>query len=122
MQDKWFEKEMEMIDEDIWLCQGHEEQQEQKLKEWSKFNFQAKNKIRLCDSKTRTQDVQNKCENGSLLCKHEHEKNMTRLWCTIMLKINVEQTKKNEGLYFYLYPFGDLVQGSLQRDFYVCIK
>jgi hypothetical protein len=39
-----------------------------------------------------------------------------------MLKTNVEQTKKNEGFYFYLYPFGDLVQGSLQEDFYVCIK
>jgi hypothetical protein len=74
MQDKWFEKEMETMDEDIWLCQGHEERQEQGLKKWFKFNFQTKNKTRLCDSKTRTQDVQNKCENESLLCKHEHEK------------------------------------------------
>jgi hypothetical protein len=113
---------MEMIDEEIWLCQGHKEQQEQKLKERSKFNFQTKNKTRLCDSKTRTQDVQNKCENGFLLCKHEHEKNMTRLWCKIMPKTNVKQTKKNEGFYFYLYLLGDLVQGSLQGDFYVCIK
>jgi hypothetical protein len=24
------------------------------------------------------------------ICKHEHEKNMTRLWCKIMLKITVE--------------------------------
>ncbi len=31
------------------------------------------------------------------ICKHEHEKNMTRLWCKIMPKTNVEQTKKNEG-------------------------
>jgi len=42
------------------------------------------------------------------ICKHEHEKNMTRLWCKIVLKINVEQTKGNEGSYIYLYPFGDL--------------
>jgi hypothetical protein len=42
------------------------------------------------------------------ICKHEHKKNMTRLWCKIMLKIGVEQTKENEGSYFYLYPFGDL--------------
>jgi hypothetical protein len=27
------------------------------------------------------------------ICKHEHEKNMTRLWCKIVLKIGVEQTK-----------------------------
>ncbi len=44
--------------------------------------------------------------------KHEHEKNMTRLWCKIMFKTNVKQTKRNEGSYFYLYPFGDVVQGS----------
>ncbi len=31
------------------------------------------------------------------ICKHEHEKNMTRLWCKIMPKTSVEQTKKNEG-------------------------
>jgi hypothetical protein len=43
------------------------------------------------------------------ICKHEHEKNMTRLWCKIMLKTGVEQTKENEGLYLYL-SFGDLVQ------------
>ncbi len=26
------------------------------------------------------------------ICKHEHGKNMTRLWCKIVLKTNVEQT------------------------------
>jgi hypothetical protein len=56
------------------------------------------------------------------ICKHEHEKNMTRSWCKIMFKINVEQIEGNEGSYFYLYPFEDLVQGSFQRSFYVCIK
>jgi hypothetical protein len=56
------------------------------------------------------------------ICKHEHEKNMTRLWCMIVLKINVEQIFKNEGTYFYLYPFKDLAQGSFQGGFYVCIK
>ncbi len=54
--------------------------------------------------------------------KREHEKNITRLWCKIMLKIGVEQTKGNEGSYFYLYPFGNPTQGSFQGDFYVCIK
>ncbi len=56
--------------------------------------------------------------------KHEHEKNMTRLWCKIVLKSGVEQTEGNEGFYFYfyLYPFGDLAQGIFQRGFYVCIK
>ncbi len=33
------------------------------------------------------------------ICKHEHEKNMTRLWCKIVLKTSVEQTKENEGSY-----------------------
>jgi hypothetical protein len=44
------------------------------------------------------------------ICKHEHEKNKTRLWCKIVPKIDVEG---NERSYFYLYPFGDLAQGSL---------
>jgi hypothetical protein len=35
--------------------------------------------------------------------------NMTSLWCKIVLKIDVEQIEGNEGPYFYLYPFGDLV-------------
>jgi hypothetical protein len=56
------------------------------------------------------------------ICKHEHEKNMTRLWCKIMLKTIIEQIERNEGSYFYLYPFGDLVQRSFQEGFYVCIK
>jgi hypothetical protein len=54
MHDKWIKKEMKTIDEKILLCQGHEERQEQALKERFKFNFQTKNKIRLCDSKTNT--------------------------------------------------------------------
>jgi hypothetical protein len=54
--------------------------------------------------------------------KHEHEKNLTRLWCKIVPKCNVKKTKGNEGFYFYLYPFGDLAQGSFQGGFYVCIK
>jgi hypothetical protein len=56
------------------------------------------------------------------ICKHEHEKNMTRLWCKIMPKTNVEQIKRNEGSYFYLYAFGDLAQRSFQGGFYVCVK
>jgi hypothetical protein len=51
-----------------------------------------------------------------------HENNMEKLWCKIMLKTNVEQIEGNEGSYFYLYPFGDLVQKSFQGNFYVCIK
>ncbi len=42
---------------------------------------------------------------------------MTRLWCKIVLKISVEQTKGNEGSYFYLYLFRDLAQGSFQGGF-----
>jgi hypothetical protein len=46
------------------------------------------------------------------ICKHEHEKNMTRLWCKIVLKTCVEQIEINEGSYSYVYPFGNLVQGN----------
>ncbi len=34
--------------------------------------------------------------------KHEHEKNMTRLWCKIVLKIGVEKIEVNERSCFYL--------------------
>jgi hypothetical protein len=56
------------------------------------------------------------------ICKHEHGKNMIRLWCKIVPKTNVEQIEGNEKSYFYLYLFGDVTQGSFQGGFYVCIK
>jgi hypothetical protein len=56
------------------------------------------------------------------ICEHEQNKNMTRLWCKIMPKTNGQQIEGNEGFYLYLYPFGDLVQGSFQGSFYVFIK
>ncbi len=49
-------------------CQWHEKPQEQMLKRRSKSNFQTRNKTRLCDSKTKTQYVHDKHEDGSLLC------------------------------------------------------
>jgi hypothetical protein len=39
------------------VCQGHKEPQEQRLKRKFKSNFQTRNKTKLCDSKTRTQDL-----------------------------------------------------------------
>jgi hypothetical protein len=54
------------------------------------------------------------------ICKHEHEKNMTRLWCKIVFKTIVEQTERVEGSYYYLYPFGDLAQVSFHESF--CVK
>jgi hypothetical protein len=54
------------------------------------------------------------------ICKHEHEKNMTRLWCKIVFKINVDQIERNEGFYFYLYPYGHLAQGNFQRGCHEC--
>ncbi len=56
------------------------------------------------------------------ICKDEHEKNITRLWCKIVPKISVEQIERNERTYIYLYPFGDLVQGTFHGGFYVCIE
>jgi hypothetical protein len=52
------------------------------------------------------------------ICKHERENNMTRLWCKIMPRINVEHIEGNEGSYSYVYPFMDLAQ----INFYVCIE
>jgi len=49
--------------------------------------------------------------------KHEYEKNMTRLWCKIMLNINVENIEGNEGSYSYI-AFGDLALGSFKGGFY----
>ncbi len=40
------------------------------------------------------------------ICKHEHEKNMTRLWCKIVLKTSVEQTKKMRGRIHIYTPLG----------------
>jgi hypothetical protein len=41
------------------------------------------------------------------ICKHEHEKNMTRLWCKIVLKTNVEQIEGNEGvLLLFIFFWG----------------
>jgi hypothetical protein len=54
---------------------GHEESQEQRIKERFTFNFETRNKTKLYDLETktqkliiRTQDVQNKCEKIKLLC------------------------------------------------------
>jgi len=40
------------------------------------------------------------------ICKHEHEKNMTMLWCRIVTKTNVEHTEGNGGLTFIYTPLG----------------
>jgi hypothetical protein len=92
-----------------------------KVKKRFKSNFKIRNKTRLCDLKTKTQELKTRTRD---LCVKQTWKqifimltyanmNMIRLWCKIVqIKISVEQTKGNEGSYFYLYPFGDLVQGS----------
>jgi hypothetical protein len=40
------------------------------------------------------------------ICKHEHERNITRIWCKIVLKINVEQTKGTRGPTYIYTPLG----------------
>jgi hypothetical protein len=61
-----------------------------------------------------TQSVQNK--SAIFLCyydkiwKHKHKMNITKLRNKIVHWTCVEQTKGNGGSYFYIYPFGDLVQ------------
>jgi len=49
--------------------------------------------------------------------KHEHQMNMTSLWCKTVPKINLEQTKENEGSYIYLYPLRDLTQETSKKAF-----
>jgi hypothetical protein len=65
-----------------------------------KSNFQIRNKTRLCYSKQKqnsyTQEHEMCKTNMKMnlycvnICKHEDEKNITRLWCKIVFKINVE--------------------------------
>jgi hypothetical protein len=35
----------------------------------------------------------------------------------MVFRVSVERIEGNEGSYSYLYPFGDLVQGSFQGGF-----
>ncbi len=51
------------------------------------------------------------------ICKHDYEKNMTRLWCKITPKTGVEHTKRNEGSYSYLYPFGTWLNKASKEAF-----
>jgi hypothetical protein len=48
------------------------------------------------------------------------KENITRLWCKIVSKTGVEQTKRNEGTYFYLYPFGDFNPKKFPKMF-LCV-
>jgi hypothetical protein len=45
-------------------------------------------------------------------CITKYDKNKTRSWQRYEIKIGVEQTKDNVGLYLYLYSLGTLVQGT----------
>jgi hypothetical protein len=102
--------------------QGHEKPFEQRLKERFKFNFQTRIKTRVCDLKNKNTKTKNKATRCARqmwflfyyvnICKYEHDTNMTRLWCKIVPKTNVKHIKGNEGSYFYLYPFRDLIQGN----------
>jgi hypothetical protein len=75
-------------------------------------NFQTRNKIRLCDSKIRTQDLKIRTQDVhknvkkniyyTNVCKHEHEKNLTNLWCKIVVKTDVERIEGNQRSYSYL--------------------
>jgi hypothetical protein len=51
--------------------------------------------------------------------KHEHEKNMTRLWCKIVPKTSVEQMKGPTSIYT---PLGTQLKEASKEVFYVCIK
>jgi hypothetical protein len=49
-------------------CQGDVKPQEQRFKKRFKSNFQTRNKRKICDLKTKTQDVHNKHEDEPLFC------------------------------------------------------
>jgi hypothetical protein len=48
---------------------------------------------------------------------HEHEKNMTKLWCKIVHKTSVEYTKGNEGPTPIYTHLGIKLKKSFQRGF-----
>ncbi len=96
-----------------------------KLPSFYQTNFEGKNFIPQHFNLIRMRDVKKNVKMDLYyvnICKYEHEKNMTMLWCKITPKTNVEHIEGNEGSYSYLYPFGDLAQKNLQWGFYVCIK
>jgi hypothetical protein len=102
--------------------EGHEYPQGQRLKERFKSNFKINNKTKLCGSKKEHKNEEQEHEmckinmKMNIYCaniwKHEHEKNMRRLWCKIVPKINVKQIKGNDSFISIYILFGDLVQRS----------
>jgi len=53
--------------------------------------------------------------------KCKHKRNKTRLQNKIIPQTNVEQTKHNEGFYFYLYPFKTMWK-NFHDDFHMSIN
>jgi hypothetical protein len=51
------------------------------------------------------------------ICKHEHEKNITRLWCKIIPKTNVENTKEMKGPTSIYTPLGTYFEEASKEDF-----
>jgi hypothetical protein len=66
----------------------------------------------MCKTKVKT------CFYYVNISKHEHEKNMSRLWCKIVPKTNVEQIEGNEVLLFI--PLWGLSSRRLLRRF-LCV-
>jgi len=54
------------------------------------------------------------------ICKCEHEKNMKRLWCKIVLKTNVKQNFENEGVLLLFIHFWGLKSRKLPTKF-LCV-
>jgi hypothetical protein len=54
------------------------------------------------------------------ICKHEHEKNMTRLWCKIVLETGVEQTKGNDKGCTFIIPLWEPNSKKLPKRF-LCV-
>ncbi len=55
------------------------------------------------------------------ICKHEHEKNMTRLWCKVVPKINVEKIKGKLGvLLLFISLWGPSSKKFLRR--FLCVR
>jgi hypothetical protein len=42
------------------MCQGHEKLEEQRFKKRSNSNFQTRNKIKLCDSRIKIEDLRSR--------------------------------------------------------------
>jgi hypothetical protein len=74
------------------------------FKQWTKRDYTIE-KLKTQELTTRTEMCKKKMKKNIYdvnICKPEYENNMIRLWCKILLKIGLEQTKGNVVSYLFI--------------------